>query len=68
VFSRCSCKTPQNQQKEKRGRESTIVLVFFHILTIVGESLQKISKNGETFSWFTKNDKSNQQKTKVGES
>jgi hypothetical protein len=49
-------KTPQTskrkkgKQKGKRGREPTIVIVFFHIMTIVGESLQKISKNRETFS------------------
>jgi hypothetical protein len=43
-------KTPQNQQKGKRGREPTIIIAFFHIMTIVGEGLQTISKNGETFS------------------
>jgi hypothetical protein len=50
-------KTPQGQQKRgkrgtkrKRGRELTIVVVVFHIITIVGESSQKLNKNGKTFS------------------
>jgi hypothetical protein len=36
--------------KGKRGREPTIVIVFFHITTIVGESSQKLNKIGKTFS------------------
>jgi hypothetical protein len=43
-------KRKKGKQKGKRGREPTIVIVFFHIMTIVGESLQKIRKNRETFS------------------
>jgi hypothetical protein len=57
VLSGCSCKTSQNQQKEKgetkkgkRGREPTIVIIFFHITTIFGESSQKLNKIGKTFS------------------
>jgi hypothetical protein len=35
---------------DARGRELTIVIVFFHITTIVGESSQKLNKIGKTFS------------------
>jgi hypothetical protein len=49
VRNELQSKTPRNQQKEegetkkgKRGRELTIVIVFFHITTIVGESSQKL--------------------------
>jgi hypothetical protein len=50
------CKTPQQQQKErgeqerKKGKRTTIVIVVFHIMTIVGESAQKLSEVGEIFS------------------
>jgi hypothetical protein len=56
AMTNCS-KTPQDrqnakgeQQKGKRGEEPTIVIVVFHIMTIVGESSQKLSKNGKAFS------------------
>jgi hypothetical protein len=32
----------RGNKKGKRGRELTIVIVFFHITTIVGESSQKL--------------------------
>jgi hypothetical protein len=42
-------KKEKGEQKRKRGREPTIVIVFFHITTIVGESSQKLNKIGKTF-------------------
>jgi hypothetical protein len=70
-------KRKKGNRKGKRGRELTIVIVFFHIMAIVGESSQKLNKIGKilTFSsrcgfYFaiSRNDKSIQQKTKAGES
>jgi hypothetical protein len=43
-------KREQGNRKGKRGRELTIVIVFFHITTIVGESSQKLNKISKTFS------------------
>jgi hypothetical protein len=75
-----SCKTtqePHTKKGTKKGREPTIVIVVFHIMTIVGESSQnKVNKNGKTFSsrrrfhlvTISKNAKSIYQKTKTGES
>jgi hypothetical protein len=77
------CKALQNQEakgkrgnkKGRRGREPTIVIVVFHITTIVGESSQKSNKIGKTFSSrcgiylaIPRKDKSIKQKTKAGES
>jgi hypothetical protein len=52
-------------KKGKGGREPTIVIVVFQIMTIAGESSQKINKKGKTFSSrcgfyleISKNDKS----------
>jgi hypothetical protein len=77
----CHSKTPQNQQKEKggkkgeRGREPTIVIVFFHRTTIDGESSQKLNKIGKTFLSrcgvylaISRKKKSIKQKTTAGES
>jgi hypothetical protein len=58
AFTSGSCKSPpQNQQKRKkgnkkgeRGREPTIAIVVLQIMTIVGESSQKLSKITEMFS------------------
>jgi hypothetical protein len=61
--------------KGKRGREPTIVIVFFHRTTIDGESSQKLNKIGKTFSSrcgvylaISRKDKRIKQKTKAGES
>jgi hypothetical protein len=61
--------------KGKRGREPTIVIVFFHRTTIDGESSQKLNKMGKTFSSrcgvylaISRKGKSIKQKTKAGES
>jgi len=43
-------KGKRGTEKGKRGRELTIVIVVFHITTIVGESSQKLNKIGKTFS------------------
>jgi hypothetical protein len=43
-------KRKKGNRKRKRGREPTIVIVFFHRTTIDGESSQKLNKNGKTFS------------------
>jgi hypothetical protein len=43
-------KRKKGKQKRKRGREPTIVIVFFHRTTIDGESSQKSNKIGKTFS------------------
>jgi hypothetical protein len=43
-------KRKKGTRKGKRGRELTIVIVFFHITTIVRESSQKLNKIGKTFS------------------
>jgi hypothetical protein len=58
-------KRQKGNRKGKRGREPTIVIVFFQIMTIVGESSQKLNKKGKTFSSrcgfylaISKNDKS----------
>jgi hypothetical protein len=68
-------KRQKGNRKGKRGREPTIVIVFFHITTIVGESSQKLNKIGKTFSSrcgvylaIPRKDKSIKQKTKAGES
>jgi hypothetical protein len=42
-------KRKKGNRKGKRGRELTIVIVFFHITTIVGESSQKLNKISKTF-------------------
>jgi hypothetical protein len=42
-------KGKRGNKKGKRGREPTIVIVFFHITTIVGESSQKLNKISKTF-------------------
>jgi hypothetical protein len=79
----CSCaerhlktsKRKRGNTKGKRGREPTIVIVFFHRTTIDGESSQKLNKIGKTFSSrcgvylaISRKDKSIKQKTKAGES
>jgi hypothetical protein len=69
-------KGKRGNKKGKRGREPTIVIVFFHRTTIDGESSQKLNKNGKTFSSrcgvyllaISRKDKSIKQKTKAGES
>jgi hypothetical protein len=68
-------KRQKENRKGKGGREPTIVIVFFHITTIVGESSQKLNKIGKTFSSrcgvylaIPRKDKSIKQKTKAGES
>jgi hypothetical protein len=68
-------KGKKGNKKGKRGREPTIVIVFFHRTTIDGESSQKLNKIGETFSSrcgvylaISRKDKSIKQKTKAGES
>jgi hypothetical protein len=68
-------KRQKGNRKRKRGREPTIVIVFFHRTTIDGESSQKLNKNGKTFSsrcgiyiGVSRKDKSIKQKTKAGES
>jgi hypothetical protein len=43
-------KGKRGNKKGKRGREPTIVIVFFHRKTIDGESSQKLNKIGKTFS------------------
>jgi hypothetical protein len=42
-------KGKRGTKKGKRGREPTILIDVFHIMTIVGESSQKLNKNGKTF-------------------
>jgi hypothetical protein len=42
-------KGKRGNKKGERGREPTIVIVFFHITTIVGESSQKLNKIGKIF-------------------
>jgi hypothetical protein len=56
-MQRSTCKTPQDQQKRQKGnkkgkggRDPTIVIVVFQIMTIVGESSQNLYKKGTTFS------------------
>jgi hypothetical protein len=68
-------KRQKGNRKGKRGREPTIVIVFFHRTTIDGESSQKLNKNGKTFSSrcgvylrVSRKDKSFKQKTKARES
>jgi hypothetical protein len=68
-------KGKRGNKKGKRGREPTIVIVFFHRTTFDGESSQKLNQIGKTFSSrcgfylvISKNDKSIKQKTKAGES
>jgi hypothetical protein len=43
-------KGKRGNKKGERGREPTVVIVFFQIMTIVGESSQKFNKIGKTFS------------------
>jgi hypothetical protein len=43
-------KGKRGNKKGKRGREPTIVIVFFRRTTIDGESSQKLNKIGKTFS------------------
>jgi hypothetical protein len=43
-------KRRKGNRKGKRGREPTIVIVFFHRTTIDGESSQKLNKISKTFS------------------
>jgi hypothetical protein len=46
-------KTSKRQKGNKKGKgggEPTIVIVVFQIMTIVGESSQKLNKKGKTFS------------------
>jgi len=38
-------KGKRGNKKGERGREPTIVIVFFHITTVVGERSQKLKKN-----------------------
>jgi hypothetical protein len=40
-------KGKRGTKKGKGGREPTIVIVFFQIMTIVGESSQKLNKKGK---------------------
>jgi hypothetical protein len=40
-------KRQKGNRKGKRGREPTIVIVVFQIMTIVGESSQKLNKIGK---------------------
>jgi hypothetical protein len=68
-------KRKKGNKKGKRGREPTVVIVFFHITTIDGESSQKLNKIGKTFSSrcglylaISRKDNSIKQKTKAGES
>jgi hypothetical protein len=68
-------KGKRGNKRGKRGREPTIVIVFFHRTTIDGESSQKLNKIGKTFSSrcgvylaISRKDKSIKQKTKAGES
>jgi hypothetical protein len=68
-------KRKKGKQKRKRGREPTIVIVFFHRTTIDGESSQKLNKIGKTFSSrcgvylaISRKDRSIKQKTNAGES
>jgi hypothetical protein len=68
-------KRKKGKQKRNRGREPAIVIVFFHITTIDGESSQKSNKIGKTFSSrcgvylaISRKDKSIKKKTKAGES
>jgi hypothetical protein len=68
-------KGKRGNKKGKRGREPTIVIVFFHGTTFDGESSQKLNKVGKTFSSrcgvylaISRKDKSIKQKTKAGES
>jgi hypothetical protein len=42
-------KGKRGTKKGKRGREPTIVFVFFHRTTIDGESSQKLNKIGKNF-------------------
>jgi hypothetical protein len=42
-------KGKRGNRKGKRGREPTIVIVFFHRTTIDGESSQKLNKIGKHF-------------------
>jgi hypothetical protein len=48
--SYCPLQDTSKPAKGKRGREPTIVIVFFHRTTIDGESSQKLNKIGKTFS------------------
>jgi hypothetical protein len=43
-------KRKKGNRKGKVGRELTIVIVVFRIMTIVGENSQKLNKIGKTFS------------------
>jgi hypothetical protein len=68
-------KGQRGNKKGKRGREPTIVIVFFHRTTFDGESSQKLNQIGKTFSSrcgfylvISKNDKSIKEKTEAGES
>jgi hypothetical protein len=69
-------KRKRGNKKGKRGREPTIVIVFFHrTTTIDGESSQKLNKIGKTFSSrcgvclaISRKDRSIKQKTKAEES
>jgi hypothetical protein len=58
-------KGKRGTEKEKGEENPLIVIVFFQIMTIVGESSQKLNKKGKTFSSrcgfylaISKNDKS----------
>jgi hypothetical protein len=42
-------KRKKGKQKRKKGREPTIVIVFFHGTTIDGESSQKLNKLARHF-------------------
>jgi hypothetical protein len=70
-------KRQKGNRKGKRGREPTIVIVFFHITSTVRESSRESSQNlnkiGKTFSSrcgvylaIPRKDKSIEQKTKAG--
>jgi hypothetical protein len=68
-------KRQKGNKKGKGGREPTIFTVVFQIMTIVGESSQKLNEKGKTLSsrcgfylTISKNDKTILKKTKVGES
>jgi hypothetical protein len=69
-------KGKRGNKKGKRGREPTIVIVFFHRTTIDRESSQNLNKIGKTFSSrcgvylaiSRKNKSIKQKKTKAGES
>jgi hypothetical protein len=66
-----TAKGKRGNKKGKRGREPTIVIVFFHRTTIDRESSQKLNKIGKTFSSrcgaclaISRKDKSIKQNTK----